>query len=303
MLHLPVHVRLLLARFTLWRLRRAQLLKTIMLGLCLAVLTGASGFILSQSTPQDESVQVPVLAAMQPSSVHDKSAVYTFRSDARRWGELQAELIRLRLLFSRIVESADLGGAEFALAVQLADDRYIDSLSALEDTPEAATQRFVLAKRAVDHMTTQAGLALSMTQRRQQDRRFTLSGSPVVRAQITSRFGYRKDPRSGRKSFHRGLDYGGSIGSKVLALADGIVTYSGQNGGYGNLIELEHVDGYRTRYAHNEANLVKMGSKVSKGQVIATMGSTGKSTGTHVHVEVRSEGRAIDPLQFISTGS
>lgn len=302
-MQLPESVRLPLARLAVWRLRRGRIFKNIMLGLCLVLLSGASGFLLSQSTPAMGSRQIPILGAAQTSPEPQSSVVYRSSAEARQLGELQAEVLRLRLLFSRIVESADLGEAEFALAVQLADDSYMESLTSFEESPAAERQRFELVKRAVDHMTTQAGLILSVTQRRNEARRFTLSGSPVVRAQITSRFGYRPDPRSGRKRFHRGLDFGGHTGSKVLALADGVVTYSGQNGGYGNLIELEHVDGYRTRYAHNDSNLVEMGSKVSKGQVIATMGSTGHSTGAHVHVEVRSDGKAIDPLQFISTDS
>ena len=212
-------------------------------------------------------------------------------------------MLRLRLLFRRIAEAAEFDGSEFALAVQLADERYLNSLVISEETPETSSQRFELVQRGVDHMTDRAQLMLALSQRRQYERNFTLSGSPVTRARITSRYGYRLDPRTGRQRFHRGLDFGGPAGSKVFALADGVVTYSGQNGGYGNLVELEHADGYHTRYAHNEINLVSVGDRIVKGQTIATMGSTGKSTGTHVHVEVRHGGRAIDPLQFITAGS
>lgn len=298
---MPESVRLHLARFTLWRLRRRRLLKTITLALCFLASTGVVIFMLTESAFVLDGELRPSLGSALPDTALTGFAPPT-RFEARQLGELQAEVLRLRLLFSRIVDSADLNGAEFALSVQMADKRYLDSLSAPENSPEAASQRFELAKRAVDHMTTQAQLMLSITSKRQKVRRFTLSGSPVVRAHITSRYGYRLDPRSGRKRFHRGLDYGGKNGSKVLALADGLVTHSGSNGGYGNLIELEHTGGYRTRYAHNEANLVDVGSKVNKGQVIATMGSTGHSTGTHVHVEVRSQGRAVDPLQYIGAG-
>ncbi|MFK8080864.1 MAG: M23 family metallopeptidase [Granulosicoccus sp.] len=273
-----------------------------MLALCLALASGFLGYLLSHSVSEMGGVEQPQSGAALPITGRETS-LKVAQIEARRWGQLQAELMRLRLLFSRIVEAADLDAGEFALAVQLADERYLDSLSALKDSPDVAQQRFTLANRAVDHMTTHAEAVLSITQRRHRERRFTLSGSPVVRAHITSGYGYRLDPRTGGKRFHGGVDFGGRNGSKVLALADGVVTYSGKNGGYGNLIELEHIDGYRTRYAHNDANLVKVGSSVNKGQVIATMGSTGRSTGTHVHIEVRADGRAIDPMRFISEGS
>jgi murein DD-endopeptidase MepM/ murein hydrolase activator NlpD len=126
-----------------------------------------------------------------------------------------------------------------------------------------------------------------------------VSGSPVQNGRISSRFGYRIDPETGRRQLHRGLDFGGQRGSVILALADGVVTFAGRNGGYGNLVELEHPNGYRTRYAHNETLLVHPGERVNKGQSIATMGSTGRSTGTHLHVEVRHEGRAVDPQLYI----
>ena len=247
-------------------------------------------------------VKTPALAGAAPESIAQSGTGNLFPT-ARQWGELQAEVLRLRLLFSRIAEASGLDGSEFSLAVQLADERYLNSLEVLEETPDTSSQRFELTESTVDHMADQAQLMLGISQRRQHKRDFTLSGLPVTRARMTSRYGYRLDPRTGRQRFHRGLDFGGPVGSKVFALADGVVTYSGKNGGYGNLVELEHADGYHTRYAHNESNLVGVGDTVTKGQAIATMGSTGKSTGTHVHVEVRHRGRAIDPLQFIRAES
>lgn len=304
-MRLPEGVRLKLARLAVWRLRRADELKTSMLALCLAVLSGLLGYALAQPPAMPYnllSAAQPQLGAANARHSGYQPILRNFPS-AEQWGELQAEVLRLRLLFGKVADAADLAGGEIALGLQLADRRYLDSLSGLEDNPEAVGQRFTLAKRAVGHMTNQASLMLSISQQRQQARDFTLSGSPVVRAQITSRFGYRIDPRSGKKRRHRGLDFGGPDGSKVLALADGVVTYSGTNGGYGNLVELEHTGGFRTRYAHNETNKVEVGNRVFKGQVIATMGSTGNSTGTHVHVEIRANGRPIDPLQFINAGS
>lgn len=156
-----------------------------------------------------------------------------------------------------------------------------------------------LVKRALVHISEQSARLESVYRKRRMAHDFRVSGLPVSNAHISSRYGYRVNPLSGRRQLHRGLDLVGKPGSRILALADGIVTYSGRNGGYGNLVEIEHPSGYRTRYAHNHSLLVPLGARVSKGQVIATMGSTGRSTGTHLHVEVRHEGKALDPQLYI----
>jgi len=281
-----------------------------MLPICLSILSAVFGYLLCQSEflsaaqhPPRQGAAIGAAIGADMATAQQEGSPYEGNHYAQRWGELQAEVLRLRLLLGKIADAADLREAEFALGLELLDERYLNSIMVLEDRDRAETLRFQLAKRAVDHMTTQADLMLEISQRRQLERRFSLSGSPVAKAKITSRYGYRIDPRNGKKRRHQGVDFGGDSGSKILALADGVVTFSGKNGDYGNLIELEHTGGYRTRYAHNNKNLVDVGFKVSKGQVIARMGSTGKSTGTHVHVEVRSGKRAVDPMQFISAGS
>lgn len=272
-----------------------------MLVLCLACVSCLLVFVVA-APPVLVDIGTPKLASALSAQTIQRDASLAY-PNATQWGELQAEVLRLRLILSRVAEAANLAEDEFALTVQLADKRYLEFLTKNENKPLSTVGRFALAKHSVDHMTGDAQLMLDIAQRRHRTREFTLSGSPVARAKITSRFGYRLDPHSGIRRFHRGLDLGGVKGSKVLALADGVVTFAGKNGAYGNLVELEHADGYRTRYAHNEFNLVSVGDKVDKAQPIATMGSTGRSTGTHVHVEVHLNGRAIDPLQFVRLGS
>lgn len=219
--------------------------------------------------------------------------------DAAQWGELQAQIIKLKVLFKRLALVGELDDPEFHLDIVLGNNANLQQLSPLEAHDSMASLRFELANQAVTHMTNRSVALLSIYQQRQQEHRLALSGTPTQGGVITSPFGYRTDPRNGRRQLHNGVDYSGEPGSAVLALADGVVTYSGKNGGYGNLVELEHADGYRSRYAHNEFNLVRVGRYVSKGQAIATMGSTGRSTGTHVHVEVRHHAKAVDPQLFI----
>jgi murein DD-endopeptidase MepM/ murein hydrolase activator NlpD len=124
-------------------------------------------------------------------------------------------------------------------------------------------------------------------------------GRPVTTGYISSYFGERADPFDGREAFHKGVDFAGNQGSDVISVAAGVVTWAGERSGYGKLIEINHGDGYSTRYAHNERALVSVGQTVRRGESIALMGSTGHSTGPHVHFEVLHNGRQVDPLSFI----
>lgn len=121
------------------------------------------------------------------------------------------------------------------------------------------------------------------------------------RQRISSDFGTRVDPIHGRRAVHRGIDLPGAVGTPIVAAAAGIVRRAGWRGGYGQMIELAHADGTVTRYAHLSAILVRPGEAVGQGQRIARMGSTGRSTGSHLHFEYRVAGRAVDPLGYIGT--
>lgn len=120
-----------------------------------------------------------------------------------------------------------------------------------------------------------------------------------VSGKITSTFGYRIHPISKRRHFHKGLDIANKEGTDIVAAGSGIVTYSGWNGGYGKVIIISHGYGYKSVYAHNKTNLVKVGDKVKKGQVIAKLGNTGRSTGPHIHFEIHFNGNQIDPLKVL----
>jgi murein DD-endopeptidase MepM/ murein hydrolase activator NlpD len=125
------------------------------------------------------------------------------------------------------------------------------------------------------------------------------TGRPILKGWVSSRYGKRADPFTGKQEFHKGIDLAGKKGSAVIAVASGVVMWSGDRYGYGNMVEINHGNGYVTRYGHNEETLVKIGDTVRKGQQIATMGSSGRSTGPHVHFEVWNNGRTEDPIRFI----
>ena len=116
---------------------------------------------------------------------------------------------------------------------------------------------------------------------------------------MSSGFGSRRDPFTGRKNFHSGLDIAAREGTKIVATADGVVTRSGRNGFFGLAVRIDHGNGIETVYAHNKDNLVEVGERVKRGQVIATVGSTGRSTGPHIHYGVVVDNKYVNPLGYI----
>jgi murein DD-endopeptidase MepM/ murein hydrolase activator NlpD len=130
------------------------------------------------------------------------------------------------------------------------------------------------------------------------------SAEPVHGTNFTSGYGVRSDPFRGRAAMHAGIDLAGAIGTPIYATADGVVGRSEWNsGGYGNLVEIEHGHGIQTRYGHLSKSMVTAGQKVKRGDLIALMGSTGRSTGSHLHYEVRIDGKAVNPVPFLQSTS
>ena len=124
-------------------------------------------------------------------------------------------------------------------------------------------------------------------------------GRPVAHGWISSYFGKRTSPFTGKLEVHQGVDFAGKSGSDIIAVADGIVLQANKNGSYGYFIEIVHGNGYSTRYGHNKTLLVQVGEVIRRGQVIAKLGSTGRSTGPHVHFEVLKDRVRIDPMKFV----
>ena len=217
---------------------------------------------------------------------------------AVKLGELQAQSIRLDALGERLAAAGHLDGGEFdfdrAPAVG-GPERSVAPASlplSLDASMEALRARF-------DDQQTQLGVLEGLLLDRQVDARTKPTGMPVADGYIASYFGVRLDPFDGRRAFHPGLDIDAPRGTAVHAVAEGVVTYAGVRSGYGNVVEIDHGDGYMTRYAHNSKLLVRVGQRVHAGDAIADVGSTGRSTGPHLHFEVWYEGRAVNPLAYV----
>jgi hypothetical protein len=218
---------------------------------------------------------------------------------AGRVGEMQAEILRLNALGERLVEMADLDAEEFDFenppAIGGPDDAGLTRDTSYSELMLDMTDMLSLIS---DRKRKLKQLELSIMEKDLKEHA-TPSGWPVRSGYISSKFGYRKHPIYRKAKFHAGIDFASKRGEPVLATADGVVTYSGWRSGYGRLVELRHVDGLVSRYAHNQKNLVKQGEMVKKGQTIAKLGSTGRSTGPHVHFEVRKDGEAVNPLKYV----
>jgi murein DD-endopeptidase MepM/ murein hydrolase activator NlpD len=216
---------------------------------------------------------------------------------ARQLGGLQAETIRLRMFSERLAAIAGFDSTAFSLSEH-------PSLGGIEQDgmplSSEALERGI--QQLSDELRDQDEALASLEQYLLTEDTITASiptGKPVKEGWVSSFYGYRIDPFTGKKTFHEGLDIAGKSGSEVLAVADGIVTWVGERGGYGGLVEVDHGNGYVTRYAHNKTIKVKKGDRVGKGETLALMGSTGRSTGPHVHFEVLRDGQHANPYNFI----
>ena len=152
----------------------------------------------------------------------------------------------------------------------------------------------------LDRREKELGILDTVMVELQRSEQVQLSGRPIAKGWLSSAYGNRMDPITGQPAWHAGVDFAGSQGSDVLAVASGVVVFADRRDGYGKLVEINHGNGVSTRYGHHDKLLVKAGEIVKKGDVIGLMGSSGRSTGPHVHFEVLRNGRNIDPTRFIS---
>jgi murein DD-endopeptidase MepM/ murein hydrolase activator NlpD len=217
---------------------------------------------------------------------------------AMRVGQMNANVIRLDALGKRLTRMANLNDGEFDFGnppalggAEGADGQpaQIPNLTAMVDDLQNQ-----LASRE-QQLSVLENLILT----RELNKQVYPEGRPVQEGFISSYFGRRADPFTGYSAVHKGLDFAAPEGTKVSAVAAGLVTFAGERAGFGEMVEINHGNGLATRYAHNEKLLVKQGDMVSKGQAVSLIGSTGHSTGPHLHFEVLKDGAPVDPLRFI----
>ena len=218
---------------------------------------------------------------------------------AARLGELQAQANRLNALGERLTRVGQLQDGEFdfnePVGVGGNDEAFDMAPKALDAGVTQLEKQFAASGK-------QLSVLEALLFNRALDKNATPSRLPILNSYITSGFGGRADPFGGGGQYHKGIDFKASVGDPVLTVADGVVSFAGDKSGYGNVVDVDHGNGYVTRYAHNSRLVVRVGDLVRVGQEIAKAGSTGRSTGAHVHFEVWENGAVVNPRKFLGDG-
>ena len=214
--------------------------------------------------------------------------------------ELQSQVLRLNALGERLAYNANIPEQEFnfqqappsggpsAMAGEMARKSFVQLLNEISSL-----------EISLKHEENQLQMLESLSLGHHIENTRYLSGRPISKGWLSSYYGMRKDPFHGRPAMHKGIDFAGKEDGAIIATASGVVSWADNRYGYGKLIEINHGDGLKTRYGHNKKLLVNVGDVVTKGQVIARMGSTGRSTGPHVHYEILHNNKQINPLKFV----
>lgn len=221
---------------------------------------------------------------------------------AARLGTLQVQTLRLEALGSRLADMAGLDSDEFTLnePIGLGGPKHGSELKRKSGFFEGLLADIDILEQQLQNREAVMHAMEELLMGHEVQHRSMPRGAPVRGGWVSSVYGYRADPFTGRREFHQGVDISGKYRSEIHAVAAGVVVFSGYRGGYGKMVEVDHGEDYQTRYAHNFKNLVEVGQWVRKGDPIAIMGSTGRSTGAHVHFEVLENGRSVNPSDYIS---
>jgi murein DD-endopeptidase MepM/ murein hydrolase activator NlpD len=260
-------------------------------------------------TPQDNIKEQGVKAMLPP---HLKSSIISSQvhldAYAKELGELQARMMRLDAQSERL---AKIAGEKDKSATKKSNQKLkLDNLlpanrggPLVNDRPmtEPDLQAAILElTQAVDARDESLSSIEAKILQQSVLKDMLPNSNPINAAFNSSSYGWRIDPFNGSKAFHEGLDFTANMGTPIRAAADGIVSATEQGGAYGKLVKIEHGAGLETRYAHTSKILVKVGERVTKGQIVAEVGSTGRSTGPHLHYEIRLNGASLDPRKYLN---
>jgi len=217
---------------------------------------------------------------------------------AQRMGTLTARMNRIDALGERLAQNGDFKELNFAQLPALGGPSSASNLSQSSELSALLSQM----DNVLSHLDTQQDQLATlehMILNHDIDEESRIEGRPINRGWMSSQYGMRNDPFNGRLSMHKGVDFAGTEGAPVMATGAGVVSWAGERSGYGLLVEIDHGGGLKTRYGHAKEVLVNVGSVVTKGQQVALMGNTGRSTGPHVHYEVLAKERQVNPRKYI----
>ncbi|MCP4994718.1 MAG: M23 family metallopeptidase [Gammaproteobacteria bacterium] len=288
---------------------RTLVLSGLLLIATAALLIGGGtwfGYSMGQQAVQQEQPQEYSKEAFKSLLFSQREALDVTRNQANqhlnalalRLGTLQSHIMRLDALGERLVTQAELDAQEFSFD-QAPARGGIESAVSIEREPNELLEDMVKLSQIIEDREHKLTIIEGLLSDDQVKSDLTLAGRPVRWGWVSSPYGYRQDPFTGKKAFHHGVDIAGKADSDVIAVASGVVSFAGNKSGYGYLVEVLHAGGYSTKYGHNSKIMVKAGDVVSKGEVIGLMGSSGRSTGPHVHFEVVHKGRSLNPSKFL----
>ncbi|MFC4656094.1 MULTISPECIES: M23 family metallopeptidase [Rheinheimera] len=279
-----------------------QLTVSAVMLFCIAAGAGAAfSNLFQQGNAELEKVRLSRAAETEEIADIRRRAENQLAALTAKVATLQAQVNRLNMVGERLIDAANLPTEEFNLhsAPAMGGPSQTSTEISLAELNAVLLQLNELEQNLQSEQTRFAMLE-SLDLNHQIGKSVALSGRPVLSGYLSSSFGVRSDPFSGEPAIHRGVDFAGKEGDAIMATAGGIVTWAGERFGYGLMVEIEHSDGYRTRYAHAKSVTVQIGQVVSKGEQVAEMGNTGRSTGPHVHYEVLKNGQQIDPMLFVN---
>ena len=241
------------------------------------------------------SEQKGLVADLQGKSEAQSQAV------GRQLAEMQGRLWRMEALASYMHESTGLPQDEFSFNELPAQGGPLDAGQKIMAWADLESDLSLLSTR-LERREKELGILDDVLLGYYSDAGAQPTGRPISQGWMSSPFGKRVDPINGKQAWHAGMDFAGRHGSDVIAVANGVVTYAGRRDGYGMMVEVNHGNDVSTRCGHHDSLLVTPGQTVKRGDVIGRMGSSGRSTGPHVHFEVLRKGKAINPAKYVNRG-
>ncbi|MBS0424117.1 MAG: peptidoglycan DD-metalloendopeptidase family protein [Proteobacteria bacterium] len=252
-----------------------------------------------------DRIDAPVLRAILVNPQEERhQKIQTHLQDnlnmmASKLGQMQAQLLRLDALGERLAESSGIQSRDFSFKRTPGQGGARNDLSSEELSFSEFSHQLQELSNMLNERTDKLG-ALDSLLRYDRITKFVLpSEMPVETDWYSSGYGYRIDPFTGKRAFHEGVDFAAEIGSPIKAAASGVVIYSDHHPEYGNMVEIDHGDDLVTRYAHASKRLVSLGTVVLQGQKIAEVGNTGRSSGPHLHFEIRHKDKPQNPSKFL----
>ncbi|WP_154223857.1 M23 family metallopeptidase [Marinicella rhabdoformis] len=216
-------------------------------------------------------------------------------------GRLMAQSTRLNALGNRLTEVNNINSEEFNLDIQPGIGGADLQLTGEDNTPQDLYQNLFSLENSFIKQQEKLNILTQLLNQESSNHLSTPHSKPLKGGWISSRYGKRIDPFTGQKASHSGMDFSGKYDAEITAAAEGIVVWAGKRGNYGNMVEIDHGNGYTTRYAHAKTLNVSLGQRVEAGDLIAIMGKSGRATSEHLHFEVLKNGHKVNPLPFIQS--